>query len=64
MYFLGFCALVQDAYGMVYKAVEAAHKAVQSEKLESFIDSGASIVSKDNAAERKSILEGYLKSAK
>lgn len=54
-------SVAQDAYGMGYKAVEAAHKAVQGETLDKFIDSGASIVSKDNAAERKATLEGYLK---
>lgn len=34
------------------KAVEAAVKAVNGETLEKFIDSGCSVVTKDNAQER------------
>ena len=42
---------------MGYKAVEAAVKAVNGEKLEKFIDSGCSVVNKDNAQERLDTLK-------
>lgn len=42
------------------KAVEAAVKAVNGEKLEKFIDSGCSVVTKDNAQERLDKLKGYI----
>lgn len=42
------------------KAVEAAVKAVNGETLEKFIDSGCSVVNKDNAQERLDTLKGYI----
>lgn len=53
-------SVAQDAYGMGYKAVEAAVKALQGEELEAFIDSGAKIITPDNAEERKAELQEYL----
>lgn len=43
--------VAQDPYGMGYKAVEAAVKAAKGEKLEEFIDTGSTVVTKDNAEE-------------
>lgn len=42
---------------MGYKAVEAAVKALNGETLEEFIDSGCSVVTKDNAQERLDTLK-------
>ena len=53
-------SVAQEAYDMGYKAVEAAVKAVNGEKLEKFIDSGCSVVTKDNAQERLDKLKGYI----
>lgn len=53
-------SVAQEGYSMGYKSVEAAVKAIDGEKIEKFIDSGASIVTKANAADRKKTLEGYL----
>ena len=53
-------SVAQEAYDMGYKAVEAAVKAVNGEKLEKFIDSGCSVVNKDNAQERPDTLKGYI----
>jgi len=53
-------SVAQEAYDMGYKAVEAAVKAVNGEKLEKFIDSGCSVVNKDNAQERLDTLKGYI----
>ena len=52
-------SVAQEAYDMGYKAVEAV-KAVNGEKLEKFIDSGCSVVTKDNAQERLDKLKGYI----
>lgn len=46
--------VAQDPYGMGYKAVEAAVKAAKGEKVEEFIDTGSTVITKDNA-------EDYLK---
>lgn len=43
--------VAQDPYGMGCKAVEAAVKAAKGEKLEEFIDTGSTVVTKDNAEE-------------
>lgn len=43
--------VAQDPYGMGYKAVEAAVKAAKGEKLEEFIDTGSTVITKDNAEE-------------
>lgn len=53
-------SVAQEAYDMGYKAVEAAVKAVNGETLEKFIDSGCSVVTKDNAQERLDTLKGYI----
>ena len=52
--------IAQMGYDMGYKAVEAAVKAVNGETLEKFIDSGCSVVTKDNAQERLDKLKGYI----
>lgn len=53
-------SVAQDAYGMGYKAVEAAVKAIRKEQIEKFIDSGASVVTPENAQARKDQLNKYL----
>ena len=53
-------SVAQEAYDMGYKAVEAAVKAVNGETLDKFIDSGCSVISKDNAQERLDTLKGYI----
>ena len=53
-------SVAQEAYDMGYKAVEAAVKAVNKETLDKFIDSGCSVVTKDNAQERLDTLKGYI----
>ena len=45
---------------MGYKAVEAAVKATQGEKLDEFIDSGCSVVDETNAQDRMDTLKSYL----
>ena len=54
-------SVAQEAYDMGYKAVEAAVKATKGEKLEKFIDSGCSVINKDNAQKRLDTLKGYIK---
>lgn len=54
-------SIIQDAYGMGYKAAEAAVKALNGEKLESFIDSGTGVVTADSAQKRLDELAEYLK---
>lgn len=54
-------SVAQNAYDMGYKAVEACVKAIQGDEIESFIDSGSSIVNKDNAQEQLDTLKSYLK---
>ena len=53
-------SVAQMAYEMGYKAVEACCKAVDGETLDEFIDSGADVVTPDNAQERMDTLNGYL----
>ncbi|NLJ95453.1 MAG: substrate-binding domain-containing protein [Clostridiaceae bacterium] len=53
-------SVAQDAYGMGYLAVEAAHKAIMGEELDDFIDSGASMITPENAQEQLDKLKGYL----
>lgn len=43
--------VAQDPYGMGYKAVEAAVKAAKGETVEKFIDTGSTVITKDNAKE-------------
>lgn len=54
-------SVAQEAYNMGYLAVEAAVKQLNGETLDSFIDSGCSVVTKDNAQARMDQLAGYLK---
>lgn len=53
-------AAAQDPYNMAYQAVDAAVKLIDGETLSTFIDSGSSVVTKDNAQERLDTLNGYL----
>lgn len=54
-------SVAQQAYEMGYKSVEAAVKALNGETLEKFINSGADVVTKDNAQARLDALTSYLK---
>lgn len=53
-------SVAQEAFDMGYMAVEAAVKALDGETLDEFIDSGCSVVTKDNAQKRLDTLKGYL----
>lgn len=53
-------SVAQDAYGMGYKAVEAACQILDGETLDRFVDSGAEIVSTENAQSRLDDLLSYL----
>ena len=53
-------SVIQDAYGMGYKAVEAAVKVLNGEKIEKFIDSGTGVVDASNVDDRIATLNGYL----
>ena len=53
-------SVAQDAYGMGYKAVQAALDAVNGKTLDAFIDSGCEIVDPSNAQARKDTLNSYL----
>jgi ABC-type sugar transport system substrate-binding protein len=55
-----YISVAQEAYGMGYKAVEAAVKAADGVKLDRFTDSGSEIITKDNAQERLDTLASYL----
>lgn len=52
--------VAQDPFGMGYKSVEAAVKAVKGEKVESFIDTGSTVITKDNAEEYLAKLDKQL----
>ena len=54
-------SVIQDAYGMGYKAVQAAVDCLNGKELDSFIDSGSGVVDKDSAQDRLDELKGYLK---
>lgn len=54
-------SVAQDPYGMGFTSVEALLRAVKGEKLDEFIDTGASIVNPENAAERLELLKSYTK---
>ena len=60
--YTNYISVAQEAYGMGYKAVEAAVKAVDGVKLDRFTDSGSEIITKDNAQERLDTLSSYLNS--
>ena len=53
-------SVAQQGYEMGYMAVEAAVNNLNGEEVEEFIDSGADVVTADNAQERKDTLQGYL----
>ncbi|WP_125115942.1 sugar ABC transporter substrate-binding protein [Agathobaculum sp. Marseille-P7918] len=53
-------SVAQEAYDMGYKAVETAVAALNGETPAEFVDSGCSVVTKDNAQERLDTLKGYL----
>jgi len=53
-------SVAQNAYEMGYKAVEACVAAINGETVESFIDSGSSVVTKENAQEQLDTLKSYL----
>lgn len=53
-------SVAQQGYEMGYMAVEAVVNNLNGEEVEAFIDSGADVVTADNAQERKETLQGYL----
>ena len=53
-------SVAQEAYDMGYKAVETAVAALNGETPAEFVDSGCSVVTKDNAQERLDTLKSYL----
>lgn len=55
--------ILQDPFGMGYKGVDAALKALAGEKLESYIDTGVTVVTKDNMdqEEIKGLLDPFTK---
>ena len=54
-------SVCQEGYSMGYNAVDAVVRALEGEKLEPFIDAGASIVDPTTAQARLDQLQGYLK---
>ena len=50
----------QQGFDMAYKAVDACVRALEGEKLDAFIDSGASIMDASNAKERLELLKSYM----
>jgi len=55
--------VAQDPFGMGYKAVEAAVKTAKGESVEDFIDTGSTVITKDNAEEYLAKLEEQLAGA-
>lgn len=53
-------SVAQNAYDMAYKAVETACNAVAGQQPEKFVDSGADIITSENAQERLDTLNSYL----
>lgn len=53
-------SVAQQGYEMGYMAVEAVVNNLNGEDVEEFIDSGADVVTADNAQKRKETLQGYL----
>ncbi len=53
-------SVAQQGYEMGYMSVEAVVNALNGETIEEFIDSGADVVTAENAQERKDTLQGYL----
>lgn len=57
-------SVAQQGYEMGYSAVDAVVRSLKGETLDSFIDAGADVVTKDNAQARLDMLNGYLEAAK
>ncbi|MDO5141462.1 MAG: substrate-binding domain-containing protein [Eubacteriales bacterium] len=57
-------SVAQQGYEMGYESVAAVVAALNGEEVASFIDSGADVVTADNAQKRKDTLQGYLDSVK
>ncbi len=53
-------SVCQEGYAMGYNSVDAVVRALNGEKLEKFIDAGASVVSPETAQARLEQLKGYL----
>lgn len=53
-------SVCQQGYDMGYNSVDAVVRALQGEKLDEFIDAGATIVDPSSAQERLETLQGYL----
>ena len=53
-------SVCQEGYNMGYNSVDAVVRALQGEKLDSFIDAGASVVDPTTAQARMDLLKGYL----
>lgn len=53
-------SVAQEGYNMGYKAVEAVVQSLNGEQIKEFIDSGARVITKDNAQERLDTLKDYL----
>lgn len=53
-------SVAQSAYKMGYMAVEACVKAINGETVDAFVDSGSSIITKENAQEQLDSLKSYL----
>ena len=53
-------SVCQAGYDMGYQSVDAVVRALQGEKLDSFIEAKASIVDPDSAQARLELLQGYL----
>lgn len=54
-------SVAQNAYEMGYKAVETCVEAINGNKVETFVDSGSFVVSKENAQKQLDTLKSYLK---
>lgn len=57
-------SVAQMAYEMGYKSVETVVTKLNGGEVEAFVDSGADVVSSENAQTRKDTLQGYLDSVK
>lgn len=53
-------SVAQQGYEMGYEAVATVVAALNGEEVKEFVDSGADVVTADNAQERKDTLQGYL----
>lgn len=53
--------IAQNPYQMGYMGMEAMVKSLQGEKLDEFIDSGVTVITKENAADRVEEIKGYLR---